>query len=156
MDETLRDTLVLPPFTVTPRAIAAIDHLGGAVRLDLEPGGCCGTFYAFTLLAGDTQPQGDDMRFGCDGAWLHVSAAARAVLDGAVLDHAPTLRPPRFRVLRNPNVADSCPCRRSFGRPWPGPGSAECRSYLPMPWDTTYEPPSAWQRRTGWRRPGDD
>lgn len=145
-------TTVLPPFTVTRAAIEAIEQLGGAVRVDVEPGGCCGSAYVFTLVDPDSEELLDDARYGCQGAWLFVSAAAAPILAGATLDHGARLRPPRFRIPRNPNVEHVCACRRSFGQPWPGPRQPTCRSYLPMPWDDDFEPPRDWARRTGWRR----
>jgi hypothetical protein len=45
------------------------------------------------------------------------------------------LKPPRFRVLVNPNTPLRCPCRRSFGVEWPGREQPDCQSYVPMPWD---------------------
>lgn len=132
---------VFPPFAVSRAAIEAIEALGGAVRVDLEDGGCCGTAYAFSLVdAEDEQVQGD-ARYGCPGAWLFVTEAVGEVLAGATLDYGARLRPPRFRVSRNPNTEHVCACRRSFGQPWPGPRQPACRSYLPMPWDEEFEPP---------------
>lgn len=146
-------TTVLPPFTVTRAAIDAIEALGGAVRIDVESGGCCGTSYSFERVDGEVEgAAAGGERYGCPGAWLIVSPAAAEVLPGATLDYGARLKPPRFRVPRNPNVADACPCRRSFGGPWPGPRQPTCRSYEPMPWDDDYEPPQDWARRTGWER----
>lgn len=146
MDQTL-----VPPFTVTHAAIDEIERLGGHVRVELADGGCCGTAYAFTVPDTEDQDPPDHHRYGCEGAWLTVSKGASAVLDGATLDYASRLRPPRFRVIRNPNTEHVCACRRSFGAPWPGAGSSHCRSYLPMPWDTTFDPPASWKRQTGYR-----
>lgn len=143
MDETK-----LPPFTVTPRAVEAIGNLGGRVRVRLEPSGCCGTFYAFDL--GVEPADHDGGIYGCEGAWLQVDPEAERVLAGATLDWSGRLKPPRFRVLAGPDSGERCPCRRSFGAPWPGPGQTACRSYEPMPWDESYTPPADWQRRTGW------
>ena len=148
----MTDTTVLPPFTVSRAAVEAIERLGGAVRVDLEQGGCCGTAYAFSLVDPDADAVAGDDRFGCAGAWLFVSPRAAEVLDGATLDYGASLKPPRFRVPRNPNVEHVCACRRSFGNPWPGPRQPTCWSYRPMPWDDDYEPPQDWARRTGWSR----
>ncbi|HZB51606.1 MAG TPA: iron-sulfur cluster assembly accessory protein [Mycobacteriales bacterium] len=120
-----------PPFTVTRPAIDQIEVVGGCVRVDLEPGGCSGRAYAWALA--DARP-GDEV-YGCEGAWLVVSADARPVLDGAVVDYGAALKPPRFRVVRNPNTVERCACNRSFGRPWPGRGHPDCRARDPMPWD---------------------
>lgn len=146
------NSLTVPPFTVTRAAIDEITALGGALLLDLEEGGCCGTAYAFSLLEDPDAAPADTGRYGCEGAWLLISPRAAVVLEGATLDHRARSRPPRFAVLRNPNTPEVCPCRRSFGSAWPGRGQPGCRSYLPMPWDDEFEPPSAWQRQTGWRR----
>lgn len=143
------DATVLPPFAVTRAAIDQLEILGGCVLIDVEDGGCCGSTYVFASVPTDALPDGA-RRYGCPGAWLAVGPAAAAVLPGAVLDYATRLKPPRFRVLRNPNTADVCPCRRSFGGPWPGPRQPTCRSYQPMPWDDEYEPPIAWKRQTGY------
>lgn len=147
--------LVLPPFTVTAAAVAEISRLPGNVLIDVTSGGCCGRSYAFRLLDDAHEAPSGSQRFGCEGAWLHVTPAALSVLSGATLDHRSQLRPPRFRVLRNPNTPDTCPCRRSFGSAWPGPGQDTCRSYEPMPWDATFEPPARWRRQTGWTREND-
>ncbi|MBO9706458.1 MAG: iron-sulfur cluster assembly accessory protein, partial [Arthrobacter sp.] len=138
-----------PPFTVTPAAIAQIAALGGAIMIDAEDGGCCGSVYAFSVVDDESPEVTGAERYGCPGAWLLVAPRARGVLPGATLDYAARLRPPRFRVLRNPNTPQVCACRRSFGEPWPGPGRPECCSYLPMPWDDDFEPPAAWKRQTG-------
>jgi len=143
----------LPPFGVTRPAIDQIEALGGAVLIDAEDGGCCGTAYAFSVVPNSDAAGQGARRYGCPGAWLFVSERLAGVLEGATLDYAGQLKPPRFRVLDNPNTPAVCPCRRSFGARWPGPGQPCCRSYLPMPWDTTYEPPSRWQRQTGYRPP---
>lgn len=126
---------VFPPFTVTTAAISMLSELG-SVRVDLEEGGCCGTTYVFHQVATDETLAASDSSYGCPGAWLVVSQAAEAVLAGATLDYSDRLRPPRFRVLRNPNTEQHCPCRRSFGQPWPGPRQPTCRAYQPMPWDS--------------------
>lgn len=144
-------SLVLPPFTVTRAVIDEITALGGTLLLDLEEGGCCGTAYAFSLPTDTTSLPDGTRRYGCAGAWLYVSPQAAEVMEGATLDHRARTRPPRFSVLRNPNTPELCPCRRSFGQPWPGRGEHRCRSYLPMPWDDEFEPPTAWRRQTGWR-----
>ena len=141
------DDLVLPPFTVTPAAIAQIADLGGAVLIDLENGGCCGTTYVFRALAEDEEIDAD--RYGCQGAWLVVGEQAARVMPGATLDYGAKLRPPRFRVLKNPNTPDVCPCRRSFGQPWPGRGHSQCRSYmLNRPDFRSYRDPCP--ARAGW------
>lgn len=149
MDDTIT---LLPPFTVTRAAIDEIEVLGGAVRIDVEEGGCCGSTYTFTLLDGEQEPTDDEDRFGCPGAWLVVGNRAAQVLSGATLDYGGRLKPPRFRVINNPNTPQLCSCRRSFGRPWPGPGQPACRSYLPMTWDQDFEPPDRWRRQTGYDR----
>lgn len=121
---------IYPPFAVTAAAIRQLADLGSA-RVDVQAGGCCGRTYVFTL---DPVEDGD-ARYGCPGAELVVSAAAGAVLAGATLDYSDRIKPPRFRVIRNPNTPERCPCNRSFGRAWPGTGQPECRSRCSMPWD---------------------
>ncbi|MFC0672347.1 HesB/IscA family protein [Brachybacterium hainanense] len=142
---------MLPPFTVTLAAISRIEELGGALLVDAEPGGCSGTAWVFTV-PGDAPP--GSQRYGCPGAYLHVSTAASDLLADARLDYAVRIRPPRFRVLQNPNTPLTCPCRRSFGRAWPGAGDPACRPYEPMPWDEDFVPPARWVRQTGWHRAG--
>jgi iron-sulfur cluster assembly accessory protein len=122
---------VLPPFVVTAAAIRQLELMGGHARVDIQAGGCCGSTYVFTQEAGSES----DTRYGCIGAELFVSDAARAVLTGATLDYSATVRPARFRVLRNPNTPERCPCNRSFGRDWPGKGQPGCAARRPMPWD---------------------
>ena len=147
------DQTALPPFRVTDAAIAQIEALGGAVRIDVERGGSCGTVYSFSILNSvEESRQAGETVYGCPGAWLAVGDELTALLPGATLDYAGRLKPPRFRVLRNPNTQEVCACRRSFGEPWPGPGQPECRSYTPMPWDVEFEPPGRWQRQTGYTR----
>ena len=121
-----------PPFGVTPAAVAQIEAVGGTVRVDVADGGCCGRTYEFT-----PGPAGDgDEGFGCPGAVLAVSATALPLLTGARLDYSARIKPPRFRVLGNPNTTDRCPCNRSFGEQWPGRGQPDCRATAPMPWNT--------------------
>lgn len=134
------DTVTFPPFQVTPAAIAMIEQLGGAMLIDLEPGGCCGTAYTYESVACTMAASTHVEAYGCPGAWLLVTRRAGSVLPGATVDYGARLRPPRFRILRNPNTPQTCPCRRSFGAPWPGPGRPACRSYDPMPWDIPRSP----------------
>jgi iron-sulfur cluster assembly accessory protein len=120
----------LPPFQVTN---AAIDELGrhGCVRVDVADRGCCGTAYVYDT---ELPAEGDEV-YGCDGAWLVVSRLALPILDGARLDYGARLKPPRFRVVANPNTPLRCPCNRSFGQQWPGPGHPDCQARTPMPWN---------------------
>lgn len=150
----------LPPFTVTRAAIDKIEALGGLVRIDAAAGGCSGTTFEFSTdwSAGSSQgglppPAGDsdETRYGCPGAWLVVTDRVADLLPGATLDYSDRIRPPRFRVLHNPNTPQVCPCRRSFGEPWPGPRQPTCQSYQPMPWDEDFEPPRQWRRQTNYR-----
>lgn len=121
-----------PPFAVTPAAVRQIEAVGGTVRVDVAAGGCCGLTYEFT----PGPPAGDDHGFGCPGAVLSVSGTALPLLTGAKLDYSDRIKPPRFRVLGNPNTPERCPCNRSFGAEWPGRGQPDCRAAAPMPWDT--------------------
>jgi iron-sulfur cluster assembly accessory protein len=118
------------PCVPTSAAQGEIRRLGGALRIGLDAGGCCGTSYVFGL---DAQP--GDLSFTEAGLTLCLSPAAAAVLTGARLDYGARLRPPRFRVLANPNTPERCACNRSFGRPFPGKATKACRAYEPMPWD---------------------
>lgn len=126
-----------------------IETLGGAVEISLEDGGCCGTTYVFQQRDPAKEPEKGESWFGCDGARLIVRESVIDVVRGATIDFSARIRPPRFRVLSNPNTPDHCPCRRSFGATWPGPNQPACRSYLPMPWDTEFDPPARWKRQTG-------
>lgn len=112
---------------LTPQAEAKLRELAG-VRLTVEPGGCCGTCYRFRL-GGPV----DGDRVVAPG--LALSPEAAAVLQGALLDYGAGLKPPRFRVLRNPNTPVKCPCGRSFGRPFPGKSTPVCEAYRAMDWD---------------------
>lgn len=117
------------PVTVTPAARDEIRALGGCLRVSLEDGGCCGTAYVFGLTSDPS-----DVIFTDDNIILSLSAAAGTVLAGAKLDYGARLNPPRFRVLNNPNTPLRCACNRSFGRPFPGKCTPDCRAYCLLPW----------------------
>lgn len=102
------------------------------MRIDLIDGGCCGTAYDFTRHPAASS----DQVFGCDGAWLVVSDDAMRILPGTKLDYSDRIKPPRFRVINNPNTPVRCPCNRSFGMTWPGRCQPDCRAKTPMPWDS--------------------
>lgn len=121
---------VFPSFVVTHEAIDKIVDLGGAVRVWLDGRGCCELSYEFA----DSKGVEGDAAFGCPGAELFVSQPALEVLTGATLDYTDRHTPRRFRVLRNPNTAQRCPCNRSFGGEWPG-REPDCSSRRPMRWD---------------------
>jgi iron-sulfur cluster assembly accessory protein len=121
-----------PPFVVTAAAVEQIEVVGGSMRVDVQQGGCCGSTYVFTAEPADRS----DLSFGCPGAVLAVSRAALPVLTGAKLDYSGRVKPPRFRVIGNPNTPERCPCNRSFGEQWPGRGQPDCRATAPMPWNT--------------------
>jgi iron-sulfur cluster assembly accessory protein len=122
---------VFPPFRVTPAAILQLEALGGTVRIDVETGGCCGNTYVFSLEPGGPL----DFVYGCPGAELVVSDRAASLLPSATLDYNARIKPPRFRVIGNPNTPNRCPCNRSFGTQWPGKRQEDCRSRCVMPWD---------------------
>lgn len=147
------DATTLPPFQVTRSAIDQIEALGGSVRVDVEEGGCCGSTFTFARLASDYAHGDDENRYGCPGAWLIVGSRAARVLSGSTLDYSHKIKPPRFRVISNPNTPEVCSCRRSFGKPWPGPGQPDCRSYFPMSWDDDYQPPARWIPQAGYGQP---
>lgn len=128
----MSDDTPLPRFTVTPSAVRQLKIVGGTVRVDLAPTGCCGLNYTWTT----EPPTTDDEVFGCTGAVLAVSAVAARALTGARGYYGARLHPPRFRVTGNPNTPMRCPCNRSFGRQWPGRGHPGCQATTPMPWDT--------------------
>lgn len=119
------------PLVLTAAARQKITDLGGALRVFLEDGGCCGTAYAF----GAELPHPGDHVWTDGALTLACPAAARPLLGGAKLDYGARLKPPRFRVLANPNTPLRCACNRSFGRPFPGKVTPQCRAYRPMPWD---------------------
>ncbi len=123
------DETRLPPFSVTEAAIEQLVTVGGAVRVDIEPGGCSGQAWVF---AQELPGEGDEA-YGCPGAVLAVSPAALQLLAGARLDYGARLKPPRYRVLGT--ATETCPCRRSFGETWPGREQPDCRAKAPMPWD---------------------
>lgn len=138
------------PFDVTKAAREQIRALGGRLYIGTEPGGCCGTSYVFS--AGSRAACSDLDEFDADDAVVVMEPETTQLLSGAKLDYSGRIRPPRFRVLKNPNTQDVCPCKRSFGKPWPGSGERACRAYVPMEWDEEYDPPHHWQRQTGWHR----
>ncbi|MDB4894354.1 MAG: HesB/YadR/YfhF family protein, partial [Firmicutes bacterium] len=111
------------------RQIAALtNQTGAALRIELRPGGCCGTYYQFTL----SPPHPGDVPAG---ASVYLQPEAAAILTGATLDYGARLKPPRFRVLRSPNTPEKCPCGRSFGAPFPGRPTLHCQAYRPIYWD---------------------
>lgn len=81
----MREHTTLPPFSVTRAAVEAIESFGGALRIDVEEGGCCGTTYSFSLVEAESQTVAGDEQYGCTGAWLFVSPGAAPVLRGATL-----------------------------------------------------------------------
>lgn len=120
-----------PDVRVSPAAVTQLRALGGGLRIGLEPGGCCGTTYRFGLSA---RP-GDVLTGLGAGLTLALSPEAAVVLTGARLEYSARVKPPRFRVLAGPNTPERCACNRSFGRPFPGKATPQCRAYQPMPWD---------------------
>lgn len=124
--------------TVTARAVAKITELTRAsgsqmegLRIDLRPGGCCGTFYHFSL----DLPASGDLVWEVSTARIITTPAVAQLVQGARLDYGAGLKPPRFRILRNPNTPVKCPCGRSFGSPYPGKSTPFCQAYTPMCWD---------------------
>lgn len=111
------------------RALARADGRPGAgLRITVEPGGCCGTFYYMSV---DVARAGDEV-ITVSGAWLLLARDDALRMAGARLDYRAGLKPPRFRV-HNPGSPYRCPCGRSFGAPWAGK-SPGCRAYEPPPW----------------------
>ncbi|GAA5513487.1 iron-sulfur cluster insertion protein ErpA [Deinococcus carri] len=120
----------MKPPQLTPAALAQIRTLGSVLRVSLEPGGGCGTAYAFALAA-----QPGDLTHDLGSVTLALSPEVARVLTGARLDYGARLKPPRFRVLAHPNTPHRCACNRSFGVPFPGRVTPECRAYQPMLWN---------------------
>lgn len=123
---------------VTPAAIdkirvlvAAYGNPEAGLRISLRTGGCSGTCYSFAI---DTIHADDDLLAG-DDVCIFLAPAAVSVVHGAKLEYGARRKPPRFRVLHPPNTLMTCPCGRSFGRPYPGKPTPFCQAYAPMPWD---------------------
>jgi iron-sulfur cluster assembly accessory protein len=114
---------------LSPAAVSEIQRLG-MLRLDLAEGGCCGTYYQFSC---ECRRPGD-LVLAVGAAELALSPQAAPIVAESVLDFGANLKPPRFRLLRNPNAPLRCPCGRSFGQPYPGRPTARCQAYWPMPW----------------------
>ena len=115
---------------LTQAARDQIRLLGGSLRLWLEAGGCCGTTYAFGLEGSEA-----DLEFQDRDVTLFCTPEAVTLLTGAKLDYGVRLKPPRFRILSNPNTPQRCACNRSFGQKFPGKVTSACRAYCRMPWD---------------------
>lgn len=114
---------------LSPAAVREIQRLG-MLRLDLSEGGCCGICYHFSREG--RRP--GDLVIPVGAAELALSPQAAPIVAESVLDFGANLKPPRFRLLRNPNTPLRCPCGRSFGQPYPGRPTACCQAYRPMPW----------------------
>jgi iron-sulfur cluster assembly accessory protein len=112
----------------------ASQDMARSLRIQLLPGGCCGTYYGFSI----DEQQHDDLVEEHQGIHIFLTSAAAVILDGAKLDYGSRLKPPRFRILHNPNTPVKCPCRRSFGMPYSGKHSPYCKAYEPMPWHQTH------------------
>ncbi|WP_293911700.1 iron-sulfur cluster assembly accessory protein [Deinococcus sp.] len=119
---------------MTSAALEEIRRLGGTLRVGLEAGGCCGASYMFGLRG-----QPGDLWFTDADLTLCLSPDALLILSGARLDYGARIKPPRFRVLANPNTPQRCACNRSFGLPFPGKATPQCRAYEPMPWQSRSE-----------------
>ncbi|MFZ5818040.1 MAG: HesB/IscA family protein [Bacillota bacterium] len=122
---------------LTERAVQKVRELTrsrgdrSGLRIELLPGGCCGTYYHFTV----DQPRPTDLLIRESDACLLLVPAVYALVRGSRLDYDPHLKPPRFRLLRNPNTPERCACGRSFGQPYPGRATPQCQAYRPMDWD---------------------
>ena len=112
---------------------AAFEHR--TLRIDIRSGGCCGTCYNYSL----THPKKEDLRLEVKGVVVALSVKAAPILHNAKLDYGARLKPPRFRILKNPNTPERCACNRSFGKPFPGKTTPYCQAYEPMPWDRQME-----------------
>jgi len=119
------------PLLLTPAARDKIIELGGTLVIHLEPGGCCGTTFVFARAL-----EHHDLSFAFEGLTLGMEPALLTLLGGSSkLDYGAKLVPPRFRILRLHPTLERCACNRSFGQPFPGKVTPQCRAYTAMPWD---------------------
>jgi iron-sulfur cluster assembly accessory protein len=116
--------------TLTDAAREKIRELGSRLRIDLAPGGCCGTIFTFKLDAQD-----DDLVLRFDEISVQISAQAQGVLVGSRLDYGYRLKPPKFRILNISKTIFRCACNRSFGTLFPGKATPQCQDYVPMIWE---------------------
>lgn len=121
---------------LTLTAIQKINELcqddNEGLRIQLLPGGCSGTYYHFTI----SKVEENDIVFNFEqNIKVYLDSATSLLLQGSTIDYKQTLKPPRFRVLKNPNTPLKCPCGRSFGNPYPGKVTPDCKAYTRMVWD---------------------
>lgn len=101
------------------------------LRIALRPGGCSGTSYHYSI----DRSRPDDVVIGTGQCLVLLEPEVARMLEGAKLDYGPALKPPRFLLRQDPNTPTRCPCGRSFGSPFLGKPTPDCKAYVPMEWD---------------------
>ena len=105
--------LTLTPFAVQKaKEIRAEqkDSPGEALRIFVQPGGCSGFEYGFTLDA----PRDGDEVVALDGIDVIVDPSSQIYLQGAEVDYVETALEASFVVKANPNEQSRCGCGTSF------------------------------------------
>lgn len=124
------------PLTVTDRAWAKAEELGGTVSISLAPGGCSGFHFAFALTALAPRTLSNGELVEGVAARFELTRDVARVARGGTLDYRPDLPVPRFTVKNVSRLASPCSCRRSVKRDRkPLPKRPPCASGNPMPWD---------------------
>lgn len=83
---------------------------GAALRLSVEPGGCAGLSYDFTV---EEKPQDGDVQVEAAGVTVYIPEASRPLLEGLVIDFSDTVMSQGL-TFTNPNATGSCGCGSSF------------------------------------------
>ncbi|NJL82949.1 MAG: iron-sulfur cluster assembly accessory protein [Chloroflexaceae bacterium] len=85
-----------------------------AVRIQIQPGGCCGYYYVLELTA----PDNDEPIYLTNGIAVTIDPASHSYLQELQVDFSEDLMGGGFR-FHNPNAQTTCSCGASFSPPQP-------------------------------------
>jgi len=83
------------------------------LRVSVEPGGCSGFQYQFSLLTTNELSE-DDSVFEKEGAKVAVDECSLELLRGSTIDFEEDMMRASFVVATNPQAQASCGCGTSF------------------------------------------
>jgi len=110
--------LAAQPLEITARCAQRIVDLSNKsseriLRISVEPGGCSGFQYQFTLLT-PTEIEDDDSVFEKEGAKIAVDECSLELLRGSTVDFEEDMMRAAFVITENPLAQASCGCGSSF------------------------------------------
>ena len=84
------------------------------LRISVDPGGCDGFQYSYSLESNEEELQDEDIRFEKNTSVVVTDTTSMDFLRGSTIDFVQEIAKESFAIINNPNSDSACGCGQSF------------------------------------------